>query len=109
MESEHDVEPAFWADIRGEAAWDFWTLWTLVVAGLLLILDISAWAYFGLIGGGIYLYFAGRGVFARLAMQRRGLRFGAPKGVKVGLGFLAVWGVTALITIAAAVVALSSP
>ncbi len=107
-EAESDVEPAFWADTRGEAPWDFLTLWTLPVAGVLLVLDVAEWAYFGLVGGGIYLYFAGRGILTRLAMRRRGLRIGAPGQVRVGLAFLAIWGVTAAITVAAAVVALES-
>ena len=32
-DNEGDVEPVFWADGRGEAAWDSFTLWTLIVAG----------------------------------------------------------------------------
>lgn len=106
MEAEPDVEPTFWADIRGEAAWDFFTLWTMVVTGVLLILDNQAWAYFGLVGGGMYVYFAGRGIFTRVTMLRRGLRIGSPQSVKQGLAFLAIWGVMGLATIVAAVVAL---
>lgn len=105
-EPEDQVEPAYWADIRGEAPWDAVTLWTLVVAGVLLILDNPAWAYFGLVGGGAYVYFAGRGIFTRTAMQRRGFRIGAESNVKLGYTFLAIWGIMALITIIAAVVAL---
>jgi hypothetical protein len=106
MEAEDDVEPSYWADIRGEAAWDVLTLWALVVAGILLVFDAGAWAYFGLVGGGMYVYFAGRGIFTRMAMQRRGFRIGSPANVRAGYVFLAVWGVVGVVTIAAAVVAL---
>ena len=106
MEAEGDVEPTYFADIRGEAPWDFLTLWTMLVAGVLLIIDNSAWAYFALVGGGMYVYFAGRGIFTRVAMQRRGFRVGNPLNLKLGYTLLAVWGVMAVITIAAAVVAL---
>ncbi|MEA2003315.1 MAG: hypothetical protein U9N84_15700 [Actinomycetota bacterium] len=106
MESKEDVEPTYWADIRGEAPWDTLTLWPLVVAGILLIVDNPAWAYFGLVGGGAYVYFAGRGIFTRMAMQRRGFRIGAASNVTLGYTFLAIWGVMALITIVAAVIAL---
>ena len=75
-EPEADVDPAFYADVRGEALWDMRILWTLPVAGILLLLGNSLWAYFGLVGGGMYLYFAGRGIIVRLAMQRRGIRIG---------------------------------
>ena len=106
MEPEDSVEPTYWADIRGEAPFDFITLWPMVVAGVLLILDNSAWAYFGLVGGGMYVYFAGRGIFTRVAMQHRGFRVGNPLNLKIGYAFLVVWGLMGLIVIAASVVAL---
>ena len=105
-EAEDDVEPMYWADIRGEAAWDLFTLWTLVVAGVLLIIDHPAWASFGLVGGGMYVYFAGRGISTRASMQRRGFRVGTPLNLKLGYTLLAIWGLMGLIVIAAAVVAL---
>lgn len=108
MESEATVEPTYFADVRGEALWDTLSLWTMPVAGILLIAGNSAWAYFGLVGGGMYVYFAGRGIVTRRAMQQRGYRVGAAQNVKIGYLFLSVWGVMGLITVAAAVVALSS-
>jgi hypothetical protein len=102
VESEDSVEPVYWADIRGEALWDFLTLWTLVAAGILLVVEGNAWPYFGLVGGGIYVYFAGRGILTRIEMRRRGFRVGTPKNVLVGLISLAVWGVVGLVTIVAA-------
>ena len=105
-EAESDVEPTYWADIRGEAAWDFFTLWTLVVAGVLLIIDHPAWAYFGLMGGGMYVYFAGRGICTLVSMQRRGFRVCRPRNIKMGYTLLAIWGLMGLIVIAAAAMAL---
>lgn len=106
MEAEDSVEPAYWGDIRGEVIVDAFMLWTMVVAGVLLIVDNPAWAYFGLVGGGMFVYFAGRGILTRMSINRRGLRVGSPESLKVGYIFLAIWGVMGLITIAAAVVAL---
>lgn len=106
MEAEDDVEPTFWADARAEALWDTLTLWTMAAAGALLIADVDAWAYFGLVGGGMYLYFGGRGILARAALARRGLRIGLPQSVRVGVSFLAVWAVMALVTIVAAIVSI---
>lgn len=102
-EDPDDVEPTFWADARGEALCDLLTLWTMLVAGVLLIVDSTAWPYFGLIGGGVYLYFSGRGVLTRLAMLRAGLRIGSSESVKLGLALLTVWGVMGLTTIVAAI------
>ena len=107
-EAETAVEPVFWVDTRAEAAWDSLTVWPLPVAGLLLLLDVSAWAHLGLVGGGIYLYFSGRGVFQRLAMQRRGMRIGSDASVRVGIVFLLLWGGAALVAIAAAASDLST-
>lgn len=106
-ENEADVEPVFWADARGEALWDVATLWSMVVAGVLLVAGSDAWAYFGLAGGGAYLYFAGRGIAVRVTMMQRGFRIGGAESTRVGLIALAVWGVMAAITVAAAVVELA--
>lgn len=103
---EAEVDPVYYADGRGEALWDTLTLWTLLVAGVLLVFDAAAWPYFGLIGGAMYVYFAGRGVFARRAMQRMGQRIGSAATVKTAYVALTVWGVAGFITMIAAIVAL---
>ena len=107
-EAEDAVEPVFWVDTRAEAAWDALVVWTLPLAGLLLLLDVAGWAYWCLLGGGVYLYFGGRGIFQRVAMQRRGMRIGSVANVRVGIAFLALWAAAAVVTIAAAVSDLST-
>ena len=107
MEAQADVEPVYWADIRGEAMWDSLILWTLPLAGLLLLVDEPTWAIFGLVGGGAFLYFAGRGIVTRTLMQRHGYRIGATQNVKLGYAFLAIWAAVALVTILAAASSLS--
>ena len=109
IESEADVDPTFFADVRGEAAWDALSLWTLPVAGILLLLESPLWAYFGLIGGGMYLYFAGRGIAQRLIMQRRGIRVGKSEQLKLFYAALVLWGVIAVVTIVMAVMSLPLP
>jgi hypothetical protein len=105
-EPESDVDPAFFADVRGEAIWDTAILWALPVAGVLLILNSSLWPYFGLVGGGMYLYFAGRGIVARKEMQRRGIRIGTDDALNIAYVFLTLWGLAAVITIVMAIVVL---
>lgn len=102
VEAQESVEPVYWADIVGEALWDVMSLWALVAAGILLILGSEAWAFLGLAGGAIYVYFAGRGIVTRLELRRRGFRIGEPASVRLGLAMLGVWGVAGLITVAAA-------
>lgn len=107
LEDPDDVDPAFWHDARGEATWDALTLWVMVVAGVLLIAVTGAWAPFGLVGGGAYLYFAGRGIAARLAMRRAGVQIGAEASVRMALAALWAWGAIAAVTIVAAVISLA--
>ena len=105
-EPKSDVDPTFHADIRGEAFWDTAILWTLPIAGVLLVLNNPIWIYFGLVGGGIYLYFAGRGIIVRRVMQGQGIRIGKPDTLRAGYIFLFLWGLAAVITIFMAIVAL---
>ena len=108
-EPETDVDPAFFADLRGEAIWDVMSIWTLPVAGMLLIVNSPWWAYFGLVGGGTYLYFAGRGIVVRLFLQRHGIRIGKPGMLNVCYFFLTLWGLIAVVTIVMALKALPLP
>ena len=108
-EPESDVDPTFFIDGRGEAIWDALILWTLPVAGILLLLNNPYWAYFGLIGGGMYLYFAGRGLIVRLVMQRHEVRIGKPETLKLYNAVLILWGLISMVTIFMAVAALPMP
>jgi hypothetical protein len=105
-EPESDVDLTFYADVRGEAIWDTIILWTLPVAGILLLLNNALWVHFGLVGGGMYLYFAGRGILVRLTMQRRGIRIGMPKALTFIYIFLILWGLIAVVTIIMAIIEL---
>ena len=57
----------------------------------------------GLVGGGSYLYFAGRGIVVRLVMQRRGIRIGTPENTRLFYVVLALWAIIAVVTIIMAV------
>ena len=103
---ESDVDPVYYVDGRGEAVWDALILWTLPVAGFLLILNSPWWVFFGLIGGGMYLYFAGRLLLVRRAMVKRDIQIGKPGTVKLYNAVLILWGVIAITTIVMAVAAL---
>jgi len=105
-EKEADVDPCFYADSRGEALWDALTLWILPLAGVLLILGRPSWAYYGLMGGAIYVYFAGRGLLVRRELGRRGIKIGPPETVTLYNVVLAVWGLAGLVTIVMATRAL---
>ena len=107
IESESDVNQTFFADMRGEAIWDALILWTLPFAGILLIINNNLWTYFGLVGGGMYLYFVGRTITSHLIMQRHGIHIGRSKKLKVKYIILTLWGIVAVITIIMAVTTLT--
>lgn len=106
-EAQDSVDAVYWADVRGEAAWDTLTLWVLPLAGGLLVAGHDAWAWTGLVGGGMYLYFGGRGLLARLSIQGHGHRIGEPSNVRLNLVMCAVWAVVGLTTVVAAAAAVS--
>jgi hypothetical protein len=54
----------------------------------------------------MYLYFAGRLVAVRLAMQQRGIRIGGPETVKLFNIFGMLWDLIGVLTIITAVAAL---
>lgn len=108
MESKDSVEPVYYADVRGEALWDTLTLWAMPLAGALLIIDNTAWPYFGMTAGAVYVYFAGRGIVTRRAMQQRGYRIGDPENVITAYAALAVWGLVGAVTLIAATTVLST-
>ena len=108
-ELKAEVDPTFYADVRGEALWDALILWMLPLAGVLLVLNNPAWTYFGLVGGGMYIYFAGRGIVVRRTMGQRNIRIGKPDSLKMIYTFLALWGLAAIITMVMAVAAVSLP
>lgn len=107
-DSADDVDRTFWLDGRGEAAWDAFVLWTLPLAGLLLMVDHDWWRYLALIGGGSYVYFAGRGIFVRVRMRRDGIEIGSDSAIRTALTALTIWGVIALITVVAAISSLEA-
>ena len=105
-EPESDLDKTFFADMRGTAIWDAISLWTLPLAGILLILNNNLWTYFGLIGGGMYLYFVGRTIISNITLNRIGIHIGKSKKLIVKYLVLTLWGFVAIITIIMALIEL---
>ena len=106
LEARDDLEPLYWSELRGEIAWDVATLWSMVAAGVLLAADHPWWTHFALTAGGAYVYFAGRGIFTRVAMINAGFLIGSPRSVRLALFMSAIWGAMATAMIIAAIVEL---
>ena len=83
--------------------WGVYVLLTVLETGALMLAGSSWWTYFGLVGGGMFVYFAGRGIASRRSIQRAGFSVGAPKTVAQVYVFLVLWGAIGLITAIAAI------
>ncbi len=105
-EPRESVEPVIWIDNRAEAIWDTLALWVLPLAGVLLLIGHPLWPHLGLIGAGVYLYFAGRALVQRHQMRRYGVRVGTPGDVRLVQGFMTLCALLAIVTIGLAVAAL---
>ena len=101
------MNQTFFINMRGSAILDAICLWTLPFAGILLILNNSMWTYFGLVGGGMYLYFVGHTISSYFTMQRHGIRICISKKFKLKYLILILWGLIAFATIIMAVVKLN--
>ena len=107
IEPESNLDQTYLADMRGAAIWDAISLWTLPFAGILLILNNTLWTYFGLVGGGMYLYFVGRTITSNLTLQRNEINIGRSKKLKIKYIILTLWGIISLVTIIMAVLELA--
>ncbi len=92
IERPDQVDPAFFADARGEAIWDVFALWGLPLAGVLLLLGHPGWPTVGVVGGAVYVYFAGRGIVTRAMLRRWGIRIGPQSTTVVYTVTLLLWG-----------------
>jgi hypothetical protein len=66
------------------------------------------WACLGLVGSGMYLYFAGRGLVVRSVLRRRAIRIGKSETITLFNAVLTLWGLIAIVTIIIAIAALPS-
>jgi len=74
----------------GTARWDLLTLWTLPIAGILMLANASWWPYLALIGGGAYLDAGGREAVKVLGIRSQGLPVGVPKEFRLAMGMFAL-------------------
>lgn len=70
------------------ARWDLMVLWTLPVAGVLMLLDHRWWPAFELLAGAVTLDTGGREAAKILGLRAAGVRVGEERETRIGLGFL---------------------
>ena len=77
QEQPGNVDPLFTRLEVWTARWDLATLWTLPVAGVLMVADHSWWPYVAMIGGAVFVDTGGREAAKVLALRESGVRWGS--------------------------------
>ena len=90
QEKSEGTDPLFRRAETNAARWDSFVLWTLLAAGILMLINNYWWPYISLIAGGIYLDGAGREVAKCVSLSKEGIRIGSPKDLRVAAVFFSV-------------------
>ncbi len=96
QEKSDGTDPLFRLAERDTARWDSLVLWTLIVAGVLMLLDSAWWPAIALVAGGIYLDAAGREAMKCWSLKQSGVRIGSPGARKVQVVFFTLMAAIAL-------------
>lgn len=80
--SEH-TDPLFRSAELNAARWDALMLWTLIVAGVLMVIDHAVWPLAALVAGGIHLDAGGREAAKYLCLRKHQVRVGTASNVKM--------------------------
>ena len=90
QEKDAETEPLFRRLELNTARWDLFVIWTLPLAGVLMLIDHSGWPYLSLVAGGVHVDTAGREAAKLLGLKAQGIRIGADKEVRLALFFFGV-------------------
>jgi hypothetical protein len=88
QEKDDETEPLFRRLELNTAQWDLFVLWTLPLAGILMLVDHAWWPYVALIAGGVSVDTAGREAAKWRGLRAGGIRIGGEKDAKVFHGFM---------------------
>jgi hypothetical protein len=78
QESQDHTDPVHRRLESWAARWDLLWLWTLPVAGILMLIDHAWWPWAAMIGGGAFVDTGGREAAKVIGLRREGVRIGSP-------------------------------
>ena len=104
QEQSDTIDPIYARDTAGTARWDLLSMWTLPVAGILMLIDSAWWPYLALIGGAVYLDTGGRQGIKLLGYRKEAVRVGTSQAVRLALGVYAAFVILGAIIIAIALI-----
>lgn len=79
---------------------DLLVLWTMILAGVLMIVDHSWWPWVALVAGGVHVDAGIREIGKIRGLVAEGVRVGTPAEARLGIGFLAFVSVVGLALVA---------
>jgi len=100
QEKNDETEPLFRRLELNTARWDLVVLWTLPVAGVLMLVEHSWWPYLALVAGGVYVDTGGRETAKVLGLSKHGVKTGSRKEARLYFWFtgimalIGVWCIT---------------
>ncbi len=97
QENPERVDPLFTRLEVWTARWDLVWLWTLPVAGVLMIGDHGWWPFVALIGGSAGVDTGGRELAKWLGLRGHGVGIGGPSDRRIFVGGLLVIGIIGLL------------
>ena len=107
QEKDEHTDPLHRRLELGTARWDVLVLWTLPLAGGVMLIDVSWWPWVALIAGGVCVDTGGRESFKLRALRAEGVRVGDQREARLALTFLALMVALGLALIAHAFVVLA--
>jgi hypothetical protein len=90
QEGPESADPLFIRLEGWTARWDLAWLWTLPVAGVLILLDQAWWPFAAMIGGSAFIDTAGREGAKWFGLRRQGIAVGTPREQRTYVGGLTV-------------------
>jgi hypothetical protein len=96
QEKDEGTDPIYRRAEKNAARWDSFVLWTLLVAGILMLMNNSWWPLLSLIAGGIYLDGAGREFAKYISLRKGGIKVGTPKDLNIAVFFFLLMAVISI-------------
>lgn len=90
QEKDDNTDPLYRRLELNTARVDLLVIWTLPVAGVLMIIDNSWWPWMALIAGGVHVDVGVREIGKGRGLAAEGITIGSEAEARLGIGFLAM-------------------
>ena len=97
IEPPDEMDDTFYTmEAKAQALNDILLTWTLPISGFLMLLKHPLWPYLGLVGSGIYIYFACLIMLSRIFLKKQGKKVGGISSERAAYIFGVIWIMAAL-------------